>query len=156
MKGIAARVRELLQGLPRGQSFSPALAARKTGLTLDQVCHILASFLGRGEVERTRKGRYRYLGAAAIQPRSAPAKQRQFRAMHIRHTFTAGEIALLADAKRDYVYEVIRDLLESGEVEKTGKRKGGRDRLETVYGIRNKDDFFRKHLIAHAKWSPGG
>jgi hypothetical protein len=75
--------------------------------------------------------------------------------MHVSRVFTARDIAVLADARRAEAWKLIRKLRDAGEIYAcvTGRispRKG----RETVWQVRNRNEFFLKHVASAEGGAP--
>lgn len=88
----------------------------------------------RGELVRLDRQKYRYdLGKAA----RADVRNHIFRAMHVKGAFCSADIAKLSEADFSYVQKLIRDMVNAGDLEFTGKK--GRVKF---FRVRNSEKFF--------------
>jgi hypothetical protein len=73
-------------------------------------------------------------------------KERILRAMHVKNSFSRRDLALLTDARPQYVERVLASLLRTGEVIRAGRTRGRSGQWEGVYRLKDKDAFYLKHI----------
>jgi len=147
MKGLAASVREYLKNLPDGETASPREIAFDLRLKRRLVQAALLDMRRRGEIKRVASGQYQY-DRPGYKARPARIKTKILRAMHIKGAFSVREIAILTDAHRTYIGQVVKNLLDSGDLETLPKQFD-----ETVgqkvprYRVPKPDEFYRRYVL---------
>jgi len=147
MKGCAAGVREYLKKLPPGETARPKEIAFDLRLARPQVKTALNDMRRRGEIRRVSSGHYQY-ARPGYKPRPARIKTKILRAMHVKGAFSVREIAILTDAHRTYIGQVLKKLLDRGDLKTLPKQFD-----ETVgqkvprYRVRNPDEFYRRYIL---------
>jgi hypothetical protein len=125
--------------------FSACIVARELGVPIGRFYHSILPMKRRGEIEKVERGWYRYKKVALYQ-QSPEIWSRLFRAMHVKIRFSVREIALLADTYPRLARYPVNRLVKAGEIEAIGKKKSPQGRPEKVYRVRNRDEFFLKHI----------
>jgi len=146
MKEVAGRIRVFLKSLPRGRTVSAAETARLLDCPVARVSATFRDFSRRGEIERVGRVRWRYTGVKRLWDGRGEFKPRMLRAMHVKVVFTCSEIAFLSGADASYVRKVIRKLRSEDDVAQIGRKADIRGISESLYRVRNADEFFLKYL----------
>ena len=145
--GHAAAVRAYLQGLKPGETASTWEIATATQIGRRQVNTVLSDMARRGEAERPEPGRYRLTGRA-YQARPAEIKKKILRAISTKGGFCYREISILTDADKTYIGDVVRGLVEAGDVERLpdqwNQEIGG---VEARFRVRRREEFYLKHVM---------
>ena len=141
--GLTARIRKHLGKL--GGDFSACIVARELGIPAQRFYHFILPMKRRGEIEKAERGWYRYKKVALYQ-QSPEIWSRLFRAMHVKIRFSVREIALLADTYPRLARYPVTRLVKAGEVEIIGTQRTPHGRIEWVYRVKNKDEFFLRHI----------
>jgi hypothetical protein len=146
--GLTGRVRECISGFSKRKTFSASAVAKLIGQSnAFAVQAVFSNLMERGEIIKEARGKYRYKGASGLGKKEGPITSRIFRAMHVSRIFSARDITVLSDSTRSFVYKLIRVLVASGEITGAGVKENINGRLEATYRIKNRDDFYLKHLI---------
>ncbi len=146
--GLTAKVRGCITGFSNRKTFSASTIARLVEEpNAPMVRAVFANLLKRGEIIKKGPGRYSYKGISKLWKKENPVTRRIWRAMHVSRTFSARDIAILAEGRRPFVDKVIRVLVASGEVVAAGKRRNVNGYLETIYRIKARDAFYLKYLL---------
>jgi hypothetical protein len=141
----AKRIREHIRGYPR-KHFSPAEVARALRISREKVQDALKDFLRRGEIGRIGQGRYLYKGSEMLNKRPATINPRIYRAMYAQTIFSAREVSVLADAKKNTVHKAMKRLRKAGEIVKAGRRKSPRGDIENTYRLGDRDAFLLQYI----------
>ena len=154
---MAARVREAI-GSKRKEDFSAREITLELGIEMGgSVRDVLQDMLRRGEIKRTGYGRYRFLGFSPRWSNRAAIKPRVHRAMHVKKSFTANDLARLSDATVNFVRKEMRKLVATGDLERVCIKQNNRFSREWVYRVRHPDRFYIKFCAKKsAKESTGG
>jgi len=149
--GLTARIRKHLGKIDG--PFAACIVARELGVPAGLFYHFILPMRRRGEIEKVERGWYRYKKVALYQqsPESWP---RLFRAMHVKVRFSVREIALLADTYPRLARHPVNLLQRAGEIEIIGRRTTPHKRQETIYRVKNADEFFLKHIKARSQKPP--
>jgi len=141
---MAARLRELIGSWKK--EFAPREITLRLGFKNGVgVRNVLTNMVERGEVERTGYGRYRFLGFLPKWSERAEVKPRIHRAMHVKRSFTAAEIARLSDAGVNFVRKELLKLAKQGDLERVCLKQSSRFSREWVYRVRHPDRFYVKY-----------
>jgi hypothetical protein len=111
------------------------------------VRRVLVKLAERGEITRKGRGKYSNKGDSKPRKKSAPVTSRALRAMYLSKVFISRDIALLADAKRNFVNSLIRRLAASGEIVPVGRQKDTSGQMVTAHKVKDRDAFYLKHII---------
>ncbi len=145
--GTMAKVRGHISNL-KGKNFSSAEVARALNIAnVTQVQHSFIELQKQGEIERVSYGRYRFIRGKLPILKPDNRKAKIFRAMHIKGLFSASEITVLTEASRDFIYQVIEQLLKSDDLEGVGMRKNLNGRYEKTYRVRHRDEFYKYYVL---------
>jgi hypothetical protein len=140
---MAARVRELIGSIKK--DFSPKEISQQLELQDGgAVRHVLRDMLRRREVEQMGYGRYRFIGFSPRWSDRAAVKPRVHRAIHVKKSFTANDIARLSDATVNFVRKELRSLVSNGDIERIGTKANSRFSREWVYRVCHPDRFYLK------------
>ncbi len=152
---MAARVREVISS--RKTEFSPLEITTQLGLKRGRpVRNVLTDMLHRGEVERTGHGRYRFLGFSPRWFDRATVKPRIYRAIHVKKSFRAKELAPLCDARVHSIHRVLLELFRSGDLDRVNLEENGKVKQEFVYMVKHPDRFYLKYCAKKATEQPKG
>ena len=141
--GMAQRIREAAKRLG---TFSVRELADEVGVQsyreVAKVRDTLRDFRRRGEVIHVARGCWKYCGKEHT-GKGKGVRERVYRAMYTRRTFAARDLVVLTDADESYIRALIRRLLKTGHVRKTGDRPlNGTRRKEAVFGLVDPDQFY--------------
>lgn len=137
--GTVSRVREVIRKYPE---FGPEYLA-DCG-TPEQVRGAIRYLRRTKEIETVENGgRYaRYRRLAGYEKRRQPEKLRRiFRCMHVKGSFSALDIAKVADVTRSYAEKTARYLTEKGHLEVAGHGKNSAGARVKIYRVRHRDRF---------------
>ncbi|MEM5786267.1 MAG: hypothetical protein AAGU11_03040 [Syntrophobacteraceae bacterium] len=144
-ESTARRVRNYVSQL-KG-AFSPKSVAAALELEPKRIHSVFSDMIVRGEVEKLGFASYRYrtldIGVRSTQK----VRPRVFKAMHIRGTFSAREIAVLTDADRTFVYRIVRELVAASAIEFVCDQAVKDRVIEKVYRVKHRDDFYRQYVL---------
>lgn len=143
-KGITERVRKAARKLKAFSVSDLAHVDYDIFISKNQVEKIIFKMRESGEVERLSLGCYRYNFGKRI--RSHEVRDRIYRAMHVKGSFSAREIAVLSDADISYIMELIRKLLKDEVLEKAGTGRSPKGREERRLRVKHRDGFYRKFV----------
>ncbi len=99
----------------------------------------------RGEIKRIGRAQYRYV---ENKKPISNIRNRVHRAIHVKGTFTARDIRMLAEAELSYVYAIIRRLEKAEYIECTGKARKDGLQPEKFYRVRHQDRFYQEVVNA--------
>jgi len=146
--GLTAKIRACISGFSSRKTFSaPTIGRLIEEPNAPMVRAVFDDLHKRGEIIKKGPGRYSYKGASKLWGKANPVTRRIWRAMHVSRTFSARDIAILADGTKPFVDKIIRVLAASGEVVVAGKKRNVNGYLETIHRIKDRDGFYLKHLI---------
>jgi hypothetical protein len=141
--GNTKKVREWLAATAiDGRICSGTEIGQALGLTPRLVQRVIAEMVMSGEVERVCHGRYQYAHGPGAKASPQVVRPRILRAMHTLGSFSCADIALIADARRDYVERTARRLTESGDLERVCQRPNAQNVPCWVYRVRHRDEFY--------------
>lgn len=135
-------VRELADevGLPDGQ------AGVQTYREVRKVRNALRDFRRRGEIIHVARGVWRYCGRDH-EGRGKGVREKVYRAMYNKRTFSARDLVLLTDADESYIRVLVRKLVAAGVIRRTGGRPiNGTRRKEAVFALVDPDQFYLKYV----------
>jgi hypothetical protein len=141
--GMTARIREHISKIDG--PFSVTVAARELGIPAWWFYHLILPMKRRGEIEKVERGWYRYKKVAPYRS-SSEIRPRLLRAMRVKIRFSIREIALLADTYPRLTRHLVNRLQQAGEIEAIGFQRTPHKKWESVYRVKNADEFFLKHI----------
>ena len=144
---LTQHVRETARRLNefRAEDLCNALDIR-TYADAERIRNVIQALLKSGEFTRVTRGRYRYAGTGK-EGWSRAIVTRIYRAMHIKGSFSARQIAALSHADESYVRTVIRRLKDRGDLENTGRVKPRTGRREMFFRICHSDNFYVEYVL---------
>lgn len=145
--GLTQRVRDNICGFSKRKAFSASSIAKAIGEpNAAMVQQVFADLVDRGELLRKGPGKYVYAGSSK-RGRKSPVTERVLRSMHLANSFTARDIAILAEATKNFVYKIIRALAAKGDLIDVGTSDNLSGQAERRFKVKNRDAFYLEHLI---------
>ncbi|MFZ2446064.1 MAG: hypothetical protein WAW37_06890 [Syntrophobacteraceae bacterium] len=150
--GLTEKIRACLSALPQRARFSASKIARVIGEpNALRVQAIFADLVERKEIIKEAPGSYRYIGTSKLWKKKSALTDKILRAMHVKKAFSAREVALLSDCKKNTVYKVIRQLYAHDELIKVGMDKNINGQKEVIHKLKDRDSFYLKHIMKNKK-----
>lgn len=141
--GLTARIRSHISKVEG--PFCGQVVAKKLGIPTMKFHWAVWAMCRRGELVRCGRGWYEY-APTVLHNRTAPARRRLHKAMHVKMRFTAREIAMLAGSNLVLARRVTARLRKAGGIEAIGRQKNSNGKWEAVYRVKNGDEFFLKYV----------
>jgi DNA-binding MarR family transcriptional regulator len=104
-------------------TFKKIEAQTALGLTVDQIKRAVDTLYRQGYLRRIRHGLYQ--ANSVVESPGAELNDKIWRAMKVSSTFSAADIAKLADSTRSYVYKRFRAFRADGFIKPAGVRPSG-------------------------------
>ena len=117
-------------------TLSKKEARESLGLSVDQVARAVDNLVKTGHLRRLRHGIYQFIDAVERPP--VERLDKIWRAMKISGSFSAAEIARLADSSTAYVYKRFRQYTADGYIRRAGARPTHGSGMENLWRLTNK------------------
>lgn len=144
--GLAAKVRTQLQEWSSFKVFTAKEVAHKIGAERTQIQDLFRDMMRRGEIVRVGIGLYQYRSGHKLKSQPYTLAPRVYRAIHAKRHFSAREISVITDGKKNSVQKVIRSLIRRGAIRAGGSQKTLRGHIERVYWIKDSNQFFLEYV----------
>jgi hypothetical protein len=143
--GLTARIRRHISKI--NGPFSACVVARELGVPIIRFYCVLRMMRLRGEITKvpSKPGWYVHHPVDLCR-KPSEARPRLYKAMHIKIRFSVQELAMLADTYPKLARYQVNRLRATGEIERIGRQMNPNGKWESIYRVKNRDEFFLKYV----------